>query len=518
MTAVSGFSRWLAAFAAIGVLASTWSAQAQTEPLPPRQPFPTEYREYFEQVFAADAIADDEARCKAMPDLPGNRWLPGAAQARCSLLRAPAWSLERMEKLLKRGKGGAAELDAGFARLLEEHYQDPAQREQIFRAFQFFDESARAGDLAQRWIRAAPESAFAHVALASHYLAAGEQVRGTTAVGEVPEERLQLMRDKFDQAVPLYAKALVLEPRLSVACVDLIAIGRHVSNSLEENATRQCMQIDPYSYYVVYARITSAEPKWGGSMAQLREAVAYAAANAERNPILGALAAEADGYEAAWVKKSWDSKDWDPIARIAPSGTLMNWAGETHRNRMDNWPGLVLAAQAVRFWPHRPSFRIGRVDALLNLGYYDIAMRDLQQILRDAPGDATYYETLIYVLERTQGRAATRPYLLRMAELSKPARLGAMYRYCETFLLEQSDAKRGEACIKDFDAEFAGSVESRALRVRALHLRSDPDATAATRAFLEAPRSEANWLIGVYIEFEQWQIQAEEAQQNKGRR
>lgn len=517
MTVAVRFSRWRTAFVAIGLLASAWSAQAQIEPPSPKQPFPAEYREYFEQVFAADAIVDDEARCKAIPDLPGNHWLPGAAQARCSLLRAPAWSLEQMEKLLKRGKG-AAELDAGFARLLEQHYQDPTQREQIFRAFQPFDESARAGDLAQRWIRAAPESAFAHVALASHYLAAGEQARGTTAVGEVPEERLQLMRDKFDQAVPLYAKALVLEPRLSVACVDLIAIGRHVSNSLEENATRQCMQIDPYSYYVVYARITSAEPKWGGSMEQLREAAAYAAANAERNPILGALAAEAEGYEAGWVKRSWDSHDWDVIARIAPSGTLMNWAADTHRGRVDSWPALTLAAQAVRFWPHRPSFRIGRVDALLTLGYYDIALRDLQQILRDAPGDASYYETMLFVLERTQGRAATRPHLLRMAELSKPVRLGAMYRYCETFLLEQNEAKRGEACIKDFDAEFAGSVESRALHARLLHLRGDPAAAAAIQAVLDAPRSEARWLLGVDIEFERWRIQAEEAAQNPGRR
>lgn len=481
-----------AAIAAAILIAWTASAPAQPAGMRPEPPFPEQYRAYLEQVFAAEAVAGDEARCKAYPDLPGNAWLPGAAQARCSLLRAPAWPLDKIEKTLKR-RGGGAELDAAFAQLLQQHYDDPGQREQIFRAFSVFDHSERAGDLAQRWVRASPESGFALAALASHYTEVGLEARGTTYVNQVPAEQLQLMRDKFEQAVPLYAKALLLAPRLSVACVGMIGIGRQVSDTLEKTGIDTCQRIDPYSYYVVYAQVVSAQPAWGGSMEQMREAVNYAAANAERNPVLGALVAEADGYEIQRQEQGGTAAQWDEIANKAPSGTLMSYAAHSQPLHGDSWRALALASQSVRFWPHNVEFRSGRESILFALGRYGLAAQDALQVVRDAPDVPGHYENLIFMTERARGAGAGREYLLELAKLPGQ-RLGAMYRYCDGLLRTPASEERARSCVKDFAAEFPASVETRALKALMAYWHHDSNAHAVIKAFAEGERSDAPWL------------------------
>jgi|GEM_PF-5134277 len=72
------------------------SAKGPPEPDTP----PAEWAEYIAQVKAADKVQGDEVRCKAHPDLPGNQWRPGAAQGRCSLLRAPVYTLDQIDALL----------------------------------------------------------------------------------------------------------------------------------------------------------------------------------------------------------------------------------------------------------------------------------------------------------------------------------------------------------------------------------------------------------------------------------
>src|SRR5262245_56520742 len=136
------------AFAGIALGSAMLMTQAHAARPEPVEP-PPELAQYIADVRKADGIADDEARCKAYPDLPGNDWRPGAAQGRCSLLRKPAWSLEQIDRLLATPEG-AKQLERGFADLLDAHYRDPLQREQIFIAYTVFDDSPRAAQIAQR--------------------------------------------------------------------------------------------------------------------------------------------------------------------------------------------------------------------------------------------------------------------------------------------------------------------------------------------------------------------------------
>ena len=105
---------------------------------------PAQWTQYFEQVRKAEAMTGDgEARCNAYPDLPGNEWRAGAAQGRCSILRNPARSLDDIDRLLATPEG-VAELERGFATLLDAHYRDQSQRDQIFVAIRDV-QSSRAG-------------------------------------------------------------------------------------------------------------------------------------------------------------------------------------------------------------------------------------------------------------------------------------------------------------------------------------------------------------------------------------
>lgn len=509
------------AAALCAALACAFAAPAFAQPPAPSKPVPVpaELKAYWKQVWRADADADEEARCKAYPDLPGNQWRPGAAQARCALLRAPAWSLQQIQALLDQPEG-AAELERRFAKLHRAHFEELSQREQIFRSLAAFDASEQAGTLAERWLALAPESAYAHVALANHYMDQGTRARGTASVGHTSQRRLMSMDEAFGKAVPLYQQALRLDPTLSVACSQLAAIGRNVSRSLHDSAVAQCLQVDPDSYYIVYGRIMAAQPNWGGSMELMREAVAYAAARTERNPVLGAVLAEAAGFPLSpQAGVEVDAQKMAEVVRMAPSGTLMSYAASAYSDKGEAWPAFVLASQATRFWPNNPDFRNTRAWALLSLGYPERAIGDIQVALKAEPDNGFYLAAMTWALSRTQGKAAALPYskALMAAEGFRPT---GMTHYCEGLLEAGPRDPETLACTERLVEEFPGFVAALGVRAKALYLAEDPGAAEAVRKFAVvreqlAEHTEWRYLID---ESRQWQAKLGTAPKDGGAR
>ena len=469
---------------ALAVLACAISMSAHAQPPFKASPLPVpeQWADYWARAKKADAIADEEARCKAYPDLPGNRWTEGAAQGRCALLRKPAWSLVQIDRLLSRS-GGAAELDRRFAALLKAHYGDPSQREQIFRSLEVFDKSAPARDVAERWLKLAPESAYAHAASANHYKNVGWAARGTRSVSNIPPEQLEQMGQSFAKAIPLYLKALEIEPRLSVACYELAGIGRQSSGELRQMAAERCLSVDPDSYYVVYERIRSAQPNWGGSMEELTSAVAYAAARTKNNPILGAVLGEAAGYPLTRLDPDNLPKDaLTEVSRMAPSGTLMNYASNAYAQSGDYWSAFAYASQALRFWPRNAKFRAERGWWLMELGYYDWAAKDLGVALEEAPGNDFHLHAMAEAVYRSQSLRAARPYYKEA--MKGDMRQTASLRYCESFVMEDPVPDEARQCSAQLVAEFPGFGEGLALRARALYRAKDPGALEAIDSFL----------------------------------
>ena len=441
---------------------------------------PAERAEYIAQVKAADKVPGDEARCKAHPDLPGNQWRPGAAQGRCSVLRAPVYTLDQIDALLDTDEG-VADLERTFTALLDAHYRDQEQREQIFIAFNVFNEDARAGEVAQRWLTAVPKSPFAMVAAGLHFGESGWNARGTKFASRTPEAQLKRMTELFAKAVPLYMQAMEVEPRLSVACTKLGAIGRQSSDALQTFAASHCLKVDPDSYYVAWEQINAAQPKWGGSDEQLRHAVAYAAARTERNPILGALLGEAAGYRPANADSYGEVVDeLAGASRMGPSGTLMAQAAAGYWTKHDWWRSVVYYSQALRFWPNNANYRYNRATLMGGANDYAWARSDIEIALKQEPDNSRYLYIMGVATEALESAVAARPYFKRaMAGERRPQ---AMERYCQSFMIPVV-LKDAEACTRNLVDEFPGSATGWYMRVWALADRDVDGALVAAQRF-----------------------------------
>lgn len=463
------------------ILIGAGQARAGNPPAPLKPP--PEFAQYIAGVRKADAIENAEARCNAYPDLPGNQWRAGAAQGRCSILRAPAWSLDDIDRLLATPEG-VAELERGFAALLDAHYKDQSQREQIFIALNVFDGDDRAGEIARRWLKLAPDSAFANTASGVYLGGAGWKARGTAYIGKTPAEQVERMGQFFAQAVPLYVKALEIEPRLSVACYKLNAIGRSSSSALEEYARAHCMKVDPDSYFLALEWITSAQPRWGGSEEKLRRAVAYAAARTDRNPLLGALLGEDTGDKAS-LANDYGAVIDDLIgaARMGPSASVTGMAGGGYWNKDDPWPAVVYYSQATRFRPDEARYRFGRASVLYYY-LYDAAWArsDMLVAVKLEPDNAKFNWLLGLATEDVKGTAAARPYYKRA--MTGEYRQRAMQRYCETYMIPQIQPE-SLACSRGLVEEFPRSAEAWGTRAFSLINANDPAALQAVERFRE---------------------------------
>ncbi|MFC4726921.1 tetratricopeptide repeat protein [Coralloluteibacterium thermophilus] len=457
---------------------------------------PDVWRDHLEAVRAADGITNQEARCRAYPDLPHNRWRPGAALARCTLLREPMYTLERIGEVLGQADG-AAQLERDFAALLQAHYTDQEQREQIFVAFRVFDHTPKAGEVARSWHDASPGSAFATMALATHHAAIGWRARGGALASRVSHERFERMHRQFEHAVPLYGRVLTIEPRLSVACVKLMEIGAQVSDELEAAATEHCLSVDPDSYHVAYQLIRGAQPRWGGSDAALRHAVAYAAARVERNPILGALLGEAAGDEPSMASDRAAAADaLASAAAMAPSGGLLRSAGLGYREKDDPWRALVYLSQSTRFWPTDADYFSARGRLLFeDLDDAAWARADLLRALQLEPDGANHHYTLGRILQRTDGYAAARPHF-RFAMEHGQHKQTSHELYCQTFIETRHVSLEMEQCTAELVRTYPESGEAWRLRAWALYPTRHPDTVDAIDRFLLHADMSKPWNAG----------------------
>ncbi|WP_111266660.1 DUF4034 domain-containing protein [Marilutibacter maris] len=462
--------RVCAGIAALACASGAWAADQKAEP-------PAEWAAYIAAMREYDAIPDAEQRCRLLPDLPGNQWVPGAAKGRCAILRKPIFTLDEIDTLLET-QGGRAELERRFEALLQANYDDPDQHDQISVAFQPFEKGGRAFQVAERWRKASPDSAFAHVASATFLETTGWTARGQRYIGETSRDRLRKMDWAFEAAVPLYLQALEIEPRLTPACIGLAKIGRQSDNVLQKHALRACREADPNAYFVALENITAAEPRWGGSDKALAEAVADAAQRAQDNPMLGALLGEAAGYRPSLASDLGPVADQlAEAARMGPSAGLSARAGRGYLRRRDPWSAVVYLSQGLRFRPDDAYRRYERAWQLRTLGDLAWAYTDMRVALDIEPHNGSYHYLMGLVERETHGEATARPYFKRAMQ-SPDERVLATGMYCQGYVTDAmwDDA---DACTRDFVADFPDEPEAWRLRGWYLDKVDDPGATDA---------------------------------------
>lgn len=427
---------------------------------------------YFAQVRQAEQIADPEKRCLAYPDLPGNQWPAGAAEWRCLMVRPPVLALEEIEARLAT-PDGVAWLEQRLEALLEAHYTDPRERDRLFRVFDLFDGSERAGNIATQWLRQNPQSPFALTAMGKHRAAQGWGARGGAYVSKTSAAQLKRMTQLFAGATPLLTDALEREPRLTPACEALAAIGRQSSDALQKQSLAQCLRADPASYDVVWEWMTAAMPKWGGSLRAMNEVGAYVVQHGPENPTLYSLLAEPPGYEAERMGTYLEGLEgFVSASRAGPGARMMTSAGRAYWAKDDSWTALVYFSQALRFWPRSQEVRRLRGVVLQKLGHYAWALEDLLPTVaadsEDMDADTVTDMDIQMYAQFAIGHALlslnrieeSRPYLLR-AQQQPSNELAALENYCFTYTYKTEAAATQQA--RDCTAELVKRNPSHAM-------------------------------------------------------
>ena len=457
----------------------------------------------------ADRIDDDVERCLNYPDVPGMTWDRAIVEARCALQRRPKYGLEHIGKQIASAQGRAA-LEKDFAALLQAHYDTPSERDQIDNAFGIFDASPEAQDIARRWRQLSPDSAYSALAYGNALFAAAQSMRGTRSASETADIDMRNARDTAAKAAKVLAEAYVAEPRLTPACNTRVAALRLSGGDEDAFALgRRCAQNDPMSYSAAVGWKTAAEPRWGGSEAQLSEVerhlLKHRAAAPLLNSVLASLAAD------PLLNSEPDPDDavvaaLERAARIAPHGLVLNQLSASWFARGDEKRGLAYVSQAVRFNVGSTGYRGFRTQQNL-FTRPAWAKLDIEYVLRRFPNSIYYKQQLAQVEENL--RNDTPAQLAGGGTVSfdhdGQGRKATLMAECEQYGLSgQQSSDVMNDCSDTLVMEWPEDPEVWRVRADVLHARGDPRALDAARKYLENAPEDAPDRAKRAARYRQW--------------
>lgn len=383
---------------------------------------PAPWRDYLLQARAAERIADPLQRCLAYPDIPGNQWPAGHARAHCLDHTVRGMEMAAAQRLLDTGK--LDELDAYVRRAEAEHARKVDASEEIHYFFaQFALEGADAFTAA--WLKARPDSPYALTARANFLSGAARRARGGAYASETLREDMRQMTTYYDQALPLYRKAVQGAPGLIEAWNGILSLAyRDSRGELEVEAFNAATAIDPGCQDLVDIRMTSLQPRWGGSYDDM---LAYAEALKPllaTRPILARQVAAPYGDRGdrliAAKELGAEARDILDIAvRIGSNedylidGGKVAWQSEAP-GVQDRWKGLAYLMQAARFgvrdeWTHR------MIAWGLLRDAPEISVRNVEIALKEAPDSALLHYIAGAAYYNSKRPAQAEPHYLKAA-------------------------------------------------------------------------------------------------------
>jgi predicted Zn-dependent protease len=171
---------------------------------------------------------------------------------------------------------------AGYQRRYE---SDPAKAEPLWAAFSAF-RNARpdAEPVLRRWAQKMPRSYSASLALGIFYLWHGIEARGDAYVSDTPPEKLRMMRELLAKARVELERSTSLTAKPYLSHLSLVTLSRYVGDrALGREHYLAGIAVAPQSLRLRRARMTSLEPKWGGSFGEM-EALARESAAQLKDP------------------------------------------------------------------------------------------------------------------------------------------------------------------------------------------------------------------------------------------
>lgn len=455
---------WLVAGAMVPMLAQA----ADAPPIPDKpvsemfKDVPAPWRDYLIQARAAERIADPLQRCLAFPDLPGNQWPEGHAAAHCRdhAIR----TMTRAEIAAHIDRGDFEGLERRMDMFLQRHFSTTDFGEDIHYALgNFYKASPDVERLSAIWLEHAPKSAYANAARAIYFESEAWEARGGKYASQTPRENMRRMSGFVDQAIPLFDKAIRIEPRLMPAYVGLLDAGMVDSrDEVERRAIEGAHAIDPACLPMAKQRMRSISPRWGGAYERMLAYGNELSAYLEQRPQLAVYvgAAYADRGDRLIDADDFGSETAEVLDIAIRKGSnedalsdAANVAFNPDEGEPQSWKGLAYLLQAVRFRPTdvwgdgriaqklvwlEPQWSLkysklgasldpqdGYVQHILGAGYHNIGWFDeAERHYLVAVEDGEYRQATLYVLstmwlfdsglEPKRRAAKAKPYIARL--------------------------------------------------------------------------------------------------------
>ncbi|MBE2212147.1 MAG: DUF4034 domain-containing protein [Xanthomonadaceae bacterium] len=361
--------------------------------------FKSPWREHLLRVREVLKIEDPLQRCLAWPDLPGSQWPAGHAASHCRHYHDDSvgiYTLDWLESLLS--QGDLAAINAALNKRLELHFKpEPGFHEAIHFLFDKIEADDRSDALTSRWLRAAPDDAYALLARATFYRKEAWKARGARYAAKTPASQMSRMSELAERSVPLYRKAIAINPRLMPAYEGMLNVATADSlDAVAEEAIKGAQKQDPACPAIARERMRAMQPRWGGSY----EAMDAYATELDRltvsRPLLalyvGApfadasdMAGDQEGREAEELAVKLSQEAIRRGSNLTDLSDAASRANILHRRNKLSHEGIgdsvAMALQYERFHGRPPSWTLNwlahvfvRRDPAMALRYADMAI------------------------------------------------------------------------------------------------------------------------------------------------
>jgi predicted Zn-dependent protease len=198
------------------------------------------------------------------------------------------------------GKRDFDGLDALFGGLQQAFEADASASLPLQRAYAAFDRVPReAGGTLDEWIKARPASYAARAARGCFFYYQGIAARGRDFIAKTPEANLASMRYFLERALADFARSLDLTAKPYVSRLTLMSIARVTGNHEQgDEQYAEALKLAPQSAELRLARMTSLEPRWGGSESRMEAFIAEARAELRDPRAADRVAARLPAYRA----------------------------------------------------------------------------------------------------------------------------------------------------------------------------------------------------------------------------
>ena len=295
----------------------------------------------------------------------------------------------------------------------QRYEQDSAtepELEMAFRSFRYLGSGAEPA--LKAWTEQMPGSYAAHTAHGVYYLWRGVEARGTAYASETPERQMQAMTALLNRATSELERSLPLTPKPYISHLSFVTMSRYLGDrELGDRHYKQALAIAPQSLSLRQARMTTLEPRWGGSYRQM-EALAKEAERELKDP--GASAKLAARIPADRASEKQRSKDYDAA--------------------------LGLYDEALRLDPSAARVRCERSWVLGQLGRQAEAYAEAKRGFSDARDDSYCMERVVAAASQLRNPQETIGVATLVIEVDPAAGLAYAHRGWAKEQLGQRDA------------------------------------------------------------------------------